>query len=310
MAKYLIIDGNNIGYASQHTNKLHVAGREVQAIFHFIKTIRSLLSTHRDFMPLILWDGKPQWRFDLFPEYKGDRDKDPKQVAEKSKYQEQLPDIKTALSLLGVRQLLVKNLEADDMAGYLSVKATADSHEVVLISGDKDWIQLVNDDCIWHDPKRDEYVTAGTFAARTGFATTDQYVEGKALMGDGSDNIPGVGGIGEKGAQDFMFEYESVRGFLAAAKAGTLPEKLPVAFQRFLDNKPFTYRKKEYPPMMGTFVRNKKLMELRYIKAPDPSQVVRMKCEFDLDLFRQFAEDLQFNSILKTLDVWVAPFKR
>ena len=119
-------------------------------------------------------------------------------------------------------------------------------------------------------PKLDKVVTAGNFAEKTGYATQRQFLEGKALTGDSSDAIPGVGGLGDVGAVDFMAEYGSVKGFLAEAKAGSLPEKLPAALQRFLDNKPFTYRKKEYPPMIGTFVRNMKLMDLMNVEKPDP----------------------------------------
>ena len=310
MAKYLYIDGNNIGHASQRTNKLHVAGREVQAIFHFMKSIRSLLVENKGFIPLVLWDGKAKHRIDLYPEYKGNRGKDPKQKAEADTYREQLPDIQKMLSLLGVRQLVTTNLEADDLAGFLSVKASAEGHQVKLISGDKDWIQLVNENCYWHDPIRDETVTSSNFAEKTGFASPNEFVQGKALQGDSSDNIGGVGGIGEKGAMDFLFEYGSVENFIKMAKKGLLSEKLPTSHQRLLDNKPFFYRKKEYQPMIKTFIRNVKLMELRKVEKPDPKKTKNFPAKLDQFAFEEMASELAFNSILKTVDVWILPFKR
>ena len=310
MAKFMFIDANNIGYASQYTTKLHVAGREVQAIFQFMKTMRSLMAAHRGYTPLIMWDGKAQHRFDLYPEYKGNRNQNPDQIEAKAKYEEQRPEIKRGLTLLGVRQLTVSNLEADDLAGYLSKKTTDDGNEVLLISGDKDWIQLVNDKCVWHDPKLDQTVTSDNFAEKTGFVGPAQYVEGKALMGDSSDNIQGVGGIGEKGAIDFLMEHGSVREFLGKAKRNELDEKIPSSHQRFLDNKPFVYRKKEYQPMAKSFVRNVKLMDLRNVAKPCPDLTESISARLDEEKFKDFAAELAFNSILKTFDVWVTPFRR
>jgi len=309
MSKLLLIDANNIGYASQHGTKLHCHGREVQAIFHFIKTLQSLMKDHRGYTPIILWDGKANHRFEIHPTYKEGRNKTPQQKAEKEKYVECLPDIKKAVALLGVRQMLVSNLEADDLAGYFSMRATANKQEVKLISGDQDWLQLVSDYVVWFDPKLDKIVTAGNFAEKTGYATQRQFLEGKALTGDSSDAIPGVGGLGDVGAVDFMAEYGSVKGFLAEAKAGSLPGKLPVALQRFLDNKPFTYRKKEYPPMIGTFVRNMKLMDLMNVEKPDPELTKIISLPLNQPAFENFCSELAFQSILKNIDVWIAPFK-
>lgn len=311
MSKLMFIDGNNIAFAAQTANKLTVGSRQVQAIFGFIKTLRRLMVENPGYKPLVLWDGRAQRRFDLYPDYKGNRGKDPKMVAHKEAMKEQLPDIQQALTHLGIRQLHSKVDEADDLAAVMTRKAINSGNEVLLISGDKDWVQLVGRTCRWYDPVRDRHCTAANFSEFTGLASVDQFVQVKALAGDTSDNIKGVGGIGEGGALDLMLQFESVDNFFKLAEEEKLPKKLPKAFQRLAyGTESFVYRGKEYPPMRETYARNMRLMDLRDVETPKKEDMTVTRGAFDRTSFVEFCEELNFASILGNLSAWTDPFMR
>ena len=306
MAKALLIDGNAIGFASQMATKLTVGGREVQAIFGFIRTLRDVVEQFRGFEPLVLWDHRAQWRFDLYPDYKGNRERDAKMVEMKEKYKAQKPLIGRALYTLGISQLLVRGAEADDMAGLLTAKITGRGGKVVLCTGDRDWLQLMNENVVWFDPIRGQRVTAKNFSEFTGYATARQFLEGKALTGDASDNIKGVGGIGEKGAPEFLMQWGSVEEFFRRADAGELPPKLPKAWERFARNE---CPPRSDVPMRDAYRRNLKLMDLQSVPKPDPKLVKVTRGRFNPEAFRELCEELAFRSILLKFEQWIQPFQ-
>lgn len=308
MQNILIIDANSIGYASHSATKLHVNGREVQAIFNSLKTIRNLILKHKDYVPYVLWDGHAQFRYDIHPSYKGDRDSTPEKVKERNAYKQQKPDIFKALYHLGVIQMRDAGLEADDLAGILVDRINNSDAKAILVTGDKDWIQLVNKNVTWFDPIRDRQVTHKTFPELTGFATSQQFVEGKALTGDTSDTIPGVGGIGEKGAPEFLMNFQSVYKFFERADAGELDGKQPAAIRRFRDNEAPKDSSKygKMLPMRDAFERNMALMDLR-VNRPFVD-LLKARGKFNKEKFENFCNELSFLSITKNLDVWLRPF--
>lgn len=310
MADLMFVDSNNIGYASQMTTKLTVGTRQVQAVFGYLRSLRKILGENPSAQPLSLWDGKAQWRFDIYPEYKGNRNKDDKMALEKEAYEDQRPEIIRALSLLGVKQITYKTGEADDLAGYFSKRATETGNRVILVSGDKDWVQLVEENVLWTDPIRNRSCNAGSFTEFTGLGTPEQFLQQKALMGDTSDNIKGVGGIGEGTALELLERYESVENFLKMAKAGELPKKLPATHKRLASNEPFIYRGKEYPGMQDSYNRNMKIMDLRNVEKPDPESLIIQRGQFDRNGFAEFCEEFAFASILRDLDNWLLPFEK
>lgn len=299
MPKYLLIDANSIGYACQYGTKLSVGSQETQAVFGFIKVMRELRVTYPDYTPIVLWDGRATWRYDIHPDYKSNRNDDPKKVALKASYESQVPYIKDAIEALGIRQMRVKTHEADDMAGYLvgTLMQKPDT-EIVLISGDGDWIQLVRPGVTWRDMRDDaKIVHIGNLFDKTGYKTPLAYLEGKCLMGDGSDVISGVGGIGEKGAPEFLAEFGSVRNFWNKCDAGE-----------------FTPKKKAHINLYQgegrkLFGRNLKLMQLIKVPKPDPVNVEVRKGQINKERFQEVCEELGFASILKQLDVFVNRFE-
>lgn len=312
MNKVLLIDGNSIGFAAQNGTRLSVGKREVQAIFGFIRTLHSMLIKFPNFTPIVLWDGKADWRYDLFPGYKDREGKDAKIDAMRAAYKEQRPEIARALHLLGVRQARAANMEADDLAATFSKKLAEGGKEVVLVTGDQDWIQLVNDNVSWFEHRKDSqrFVTMEDLLDVTGCMTTDAFVQCKALTGDTSDTIPGVGGIGAKGAPEFIATYGSVEEFFALADSQKLG-KLGKVLQAFADNESPKASTKygEMAPMRDAYYRNMKLVNLSSEEKPKPVNHKIIRGKYDADGFRNFCEDHLFKSIIAKFDGWTTVFR-
>ena len=296
---YLLIDGNSIGYANHHATKLNSGDMETQAIFGFFKTMRELRVTYPNHVPLVLWDGRAQWRYDLVPEYKSNRRDDPKKLAIKEAYEKQGPFIKDGLFTLGVRQLRATTHEADDLAGYF-VKHLLDkgSEDIVLISGDQDWLQLVRPGVTWRDMRSDEkVVTLKNFTDFTGYRTPLAFLEGKCLMGDSSDCISGVGGIGEKGAPEFLAEFGSVREFWSKCDSGEFkPTKKAHINLAFGEGR-------------KTFARNFKAMQLLRVPKPLPEAIESRAGRLTKEGFTEICESLAFVSITRNIDNFLKPFQ-
>jgi len=297
--KYLLIDGNSVGYACHYATKLNAGGMETQAIFGFTKTMRELRVTYPDSVPIVLWDGHADWRFKLNPDYKSNRDNDPKKVAIKEAYQKQGPFIKDIVEALGVRQMRVTTHEADDMAGYMVTELTQKpGNEITLISGDRDWLQLVRPGVTWRDMRDDaKIVTMANFFDKTAYKTPLAFLEGKCLQGDSSDCISGVGGIGEKGAIDLLATFGSVKNFWKACEDGSYKptKKALVSLYEGEGRK--------------LFARNFSMMQLLRVQKPKPEAVELRKGALDVGRFHDLCAELAFGSITKNIDHFTKPFE-
>ena len=334
--KILLIDGNSIGHAAHRSTKLHSGGMETQAVFGFLRTMQKLRLEYRDYVPMVLWDGKAQWRFDLHPPYKSNRDNDAKKKEERESYKKQRPYISKALSALGVRQLTCMSMEADDLAGHFVEKLSAKpDNKIVLISGDQDWLQLVRKNVSWRDMRDDaKVIDAKNFYEKTGCKTPFAFLETKILTGDTSDVISGVGGIGEKGAPEFIAEFGSVREFWRRCDSGEFTPTV-AAHKRLLGTSPFTKEEwiaqqvspaktlseKERQKLdkawadawpgqgRSIYKRNFQLMQLLKVNQPKPEDIVLDKGKFDSDLFAEICGELAFVSLLRKLDEFTQFFK-
>jgi len=299
MSKTVVVDGNSIGYAAHYATKLTAGEIETQAVFGFIKTMRELRQSYPDYKLVVLWDGRAEWRFKTHPEYKSNRDNDPKKVAAKEAYSAQRPYISRALKHLGVRQMTASTHEADDLAGILVWQLSQKpENEIVLISGDQDWIQLVRKNVSWRDLRDDSrIVTIDSLMDKTGFATPYGFLEGKCLQGDTSDCISGVGGIGEKGAPEFIAEFGSVR-----------------EFWRRCDSGEFIPKKKAHIRLCSAegrmiFGRNLRLMQLLKVPVPAKEAVHIDQGSLNVEAFAELCEELAFSSILRNLESFTDEFK-
>lgn len=305
--RHVLFDSHAIGYAAQDGMKLTVNDREVQAIFGSIKSVRRYVK-ELNARPLMLWDGKAKWRYDLFPDYKAKRGKepDPRMQHMRACFRDQREDIKRGLGLLGVPSLFAQDFEADDLAGHLVNHYSNLGHEIFMITGDHDWKQLIRENVTWVNHKDGRMVHAVTFAENTGYLNPVAFVQGKALHGDNSDEIPGVGRIGEKSAPEILAQYGDVKTFIQRIRADVeAKRKVPKAYRDFA----MSEKSPKEPEMtrIEVFKRNIKLMNL--LTGPKPTGVeVLYRDAMDIDGFQEFCREFAFNSILNDFNAFIEPF--
>lgn len=332
----VIIDGNSLCHAAHHSSKLTVGVMQTQAIFGMIKSIRVALNKYSGWNILVLWDGHAQWRYDLYPGYKGDREaKTEEEAAIKSAYKAQSPFVRKALSLLGIRQMMALTHEADDLAGLMSKKLSVAGVKVSLVTGDQDWIQLVNENVDWFDPIRDYYVNLTNFTKFTGYFTPLEFLEGKALVGDTSDCIKGVGGIGKDTAPQFLAEFKSVPNFYSMVDSGKFIPRL-LMHTRLCGDSPFTkdeWKAKFVPTEKDQesekslaralakhmkqwqgqgrllYARNMKLMDLQQVPVPKSEHINITPPDYDEEKFLLLCERLSFISIRRNFEDFIKPFR-
>lgn len=303
---YCIVDGNSIAYASQGTKALSVDGMEVQAIFQTLKTLRALRAEFKNFPNFLwLWDGKAQFRYDLYPEYKGNRKDTPEKRENKEKLALQKPYLEEMLTCLGVTQVVAPKYEADDLAGYFTRIAESKGKKSQLITGDGDWKQLISPLTSWHDPRNNpgKYCDHKSFSDDEGVSSVGKFIQLKALQGDSSDNISGVGGIGEKAATLILNYYGDVRTLVEAYKeyGEFTKENLPSELSRYR-NKLNTFCGSN----LKLFTRNYRLMNLRGTNQDVgmKSNMIITKGKKDMERFEELAKQFRFMSILRDLGSW------
>ena len=212
--RLFLIDGNNQMYRAYHAIQGLTGpdGRSTNAVYGFIAMLRKLIDDQKPDLVAAAFDLKgPTFRHELSADYKAHRRPMPDDLVE------QVSWVHEACAALGVPIVSHAGFEADDVIGTLATQAAAAGVDVVVVTGDKDFFQLVSDRVRVFNP-RDEgtwYDDAGVlekFGARP-----DQVVDVLALMGDASDNIKGVPGIGAKGARELVSDYGSLDWLLEHA---------------------------------------------------------------------------------------------
>lgn len=315
----LIVDGNNIGFAATSYKRTVVGDQETQGINGFLRVLRSMVSSFSGLTPIVLWDGV-SWRKKIFPDYKAKRDaparskSDEMRLALRASWRSQRPHIQKALEHLGVRQMLALNMEADDLAGTLVRRFQPEGKRILLLSGDTDWLQLIGTGVGWLDPVGGRKVTMKTFSAEVGYKrkikgsdpeefewrgvpSPRAWLDVKALMGDTADEIPGVGGIGEKGAIELVIAFGSVTSFLNQANLEKL--SLPKKLADFASD----------PAKIDIFQRNMTLMDLNSSKTPAPYGTRLTNGVFDTAAFGDLCEEFNLTGMLGNTGNWCEPFR-
>jgi len=214
MPRLFLVDGNSQMYRAYHAIRGLTGpdGKSTNAVYGFVNMLRKLIADHRpDYLAASFDLPGRTFRDDLFAEYKANRAPMPPDLAE------QVPLVHDACEALGVPKITAEGFEADDVLGTLALQARAAGFDVAIVTGDKDFFQLVTDGVRIYNP-RDE----GTWFDAEGVVEKfgvrpDQVVDVLSLMGDSVDNIKGVPGIGEKGARDLIREHGSLDALLDAA---------------------------------------------------------------------------------------------
>src|SRR6187397_2379099 len=193
-------------------------GQPTNAVYIFVTMLRKLLNEHQPEYIAASFDlpGRT-FRDDLVSDYKANRAPMPAELAE------QIPMVHAACEAMGVHILTSERYEADDVIGTLTVKAAAAGFDVTIVTGDKDFFQLVRDGVRVFNP-RDEGTWYDAEGVKDKFGVAPEHVvDVLALMGDTIDNIKGVPGIGDKGARELISKYGSLENLIE--HAGDVPQK-------------------------------------------------------------------------------------
>ncbi|MEZ2716772.1 DNA polymerase I [Niallia circulans] len=212
--KLILIDGNSIAYRAFFALPLlnNDKGVHTNAVYGFTMMLMKIIEEEKPTHALVAFDaGKTTFRHKTFSEYKGGRQKTPPELSE------QFPYIRELLKSYGIHHYELENYEADDIIGTLSLQGEKDGFEVVVISGDKDLTQLSSDKTTVYITRKGitdmESYTPDHIQEKYGL-TPDRIIDMKGLMGDSSDNIPGVPGVGEKTAIKLLKEFDSLENLV------------------------------------------------------------------------------------------------
>ncbi|MFD1737129.1 DNA polymerase I [Bacillus salitolerans] len=208
--KVVLIDGNSLAYRAFFALPLlhNEKGIHTNAVYGFTMILMRILEEEKPTHMLVAFDaGKTTFRHKTFTEYKGGRQKTPPELSE------QMPFIRELLDAYNITRYELENYEADDIIGTISKLYEQDDCEIKVITGDKDLLQLVSNKVTVDITRKgitevDSY-TPEYLNEKYGI-TSSQIIDMKGLMGDTSDNIPGVPGVGEKTALKLLKEYGSV----------------------------------------------------------------------------------------------------
>ncbi|HVD92015.1 MAG TPA: DNA polymerase I [Vicinamibacterales bacterium] len=209
-----LIDGSSQMYRAYHAIRGLTGpdGNSTNAVYGFVTMLRKLINDHQPQFIAASFDlAGPTFRDDIVTDYKANRAPMPGDLAQ------QIPLVHAACEAMGVPILTSRRYEADDVIGTLATKAIAQGFEVAIVTGDKDFYQLVHDGLKVYNPKEEgTWFDAAAVKEKFGVAP-EQVVDVLALMGDSIDNIKGVPGIGEKGARDLIATYGDLDNLLAHA---------------------------------------------------------------------------------------------
>ena len=210
--KIVLIDGHSILNRAFYglPDLTNSEGLHTNAVYGFLTILFKILEEETPEYLTVAFDvHAPTFRHKMYDQYKGTR----KPMAEELR--QQVPVMKEVLKAMGIKIIECAGLEADDLIGTLSVRCEKEGMEVSVISGDRDLLQLATDHVRIRIPKTkqgrtevEDYYAADVQARYQ--VTPKEFIDLKALMGDASDNIPGVPGIGEKTATKIITEYHSI----------------------------------------------------------------------------------------------------
>jgi DNA polymerase-1 len=203
-----IVDGSNNVYRSYFAirNLTNSAGLATNAVYGFTTMLRKMLKDHDPDCVAVAFDiGRSETRHEAFADYKKDRRPMPDDLAI------QLPFVNEVLEGFGIPVIGVTDWEADDLIGSLACTARDRGYDVVIATSDKDFFQMVGDGIkLYHTGREVLYDAAGVTEAFG--LPPEKVVDVMAIWGDAIDNIPGVPGIGEKGAKSLIQQFESLEG--------------------------------------------------------------------------------------------------
>ena len=213
--RFVILDGSSLMYRAFYALPplTDSQGEPTNAVFGFSNMLTKLLAELKPDALVIAFDkGRKTFRTERYPEYKGTRDKTPEELLA------QIPLLHEFAAAFGISFIEKERYEADDIIGTLSTKAVAEGHEVMIVTGDKDALQLLRPNLRVMLTKKGisdlKAYDEAAFIEEYGFSPI-RMIDFKGLMGDASDNIPGVPGVGPKTAAKLLIAYGTLENVFA-----------------------------------------------------------------------------------------------
>ncbi len=292
MPTLLLVDGHSQAYRAffgVKTPLMTRSGELTTAVYGFTRKLLSLLREHQPEYVAVAFDKGDTWRHADFPEYKATRDQMPDEL------RSQIDRIEDVLNAFNIPIVTATNYEADDVLGTLARKAAAQGVDVLILTGDRDMFQLVDERVkILYtrggpDPSTDVYGLEEV-QERYGGLTPAQFIDMKALVGDTSDNIPGVSGVGDKTAIKFLQSYgnlDNIYQHVDEIRGPKTQESLREAEEQVR--------------------RNRKLVEIvTDLDVDFDNDTFRLR-GYDADAIRDIFEALEFRSMLRELNLGDVP---
>ena len=234
--KLLLIDGHSVAYRAFYAlpveNFATTTGQHTNAVFGFTSMLINVLRDEQPTHLVVAFDvARESFRTEEYPEYKANRAKSP------DEFKGQVALVKDVLEALNIPYLEKPGYEADDIIASLSTKAEAEGYDVYIVTGDRDAMQLVSDHVTVLYPRKG----VSDLARMTPETVTEKYLvpparypELAALVGESSDNLPGVPGVGPKTAAKWLEQYDGLDNLVARAEQ--VPGKAGESFRAHLDS--------------------------------------------------------------------------
>lgn len=250
MSTLLMIDGNSMAnrafYGVPHLT--NAKGVPTNAVYGFLNTLQAAIERFKPDALFVAFDiSKKVFRHERYADYKGTRTGMPEDLLV------QMPLIKEALSYMNIETFGLEGYEADDIIGTMSAHQTALGGESIILSGDRDLFQLVSEQvtvCFPQSKGQEMEIVTPEYLAEHYGLTPARVIDMKGLMGDKSDNIPGINGVGEKTAKKLLDDYETVENLYAHLddlKGKKLYDKLLAGKENALLSKELATIKRDVP---------------------------------------------------------------
>lgn len=218
-------------YAFINNPRYNSKGLNTSAIFGFLNTLNEILKKEEPTHIAVCFDAPAAtFRKEIYPEYKANRDATPEDI------KKSIPYIKNILKGYKIPILEQVGFEADDLAGSLSKKFSSEKYEIYLMTSDKDYLQLIDENISVYKPKSKKHdvqiITPEIFKEKYGLKNPEQYIEVLALAGDSADNVPGIPGVGEITALKLLNKFGSIEEIY-----NNIDKLSPKQKKKFIENK-------------------------------------------------------------------------
>ena len=287
MEKVLLVDGNNLIFRSYYATAYNgnvmknSKGFPTNALYGFVNMLNKIIEEEHPTYMMVAFDKGKTFRHEKYADYKGGRAATPDEL------KAQFPLSRKLCNAMGITYYEIDNYEADDIIGTFAEKCNNNKdYDALIVSSDKDLLQLITDEVTVKLLKQQGYIMMDKKEFKNTYELDDpkRMVDLKALMGDSSDNIPGVKGIGEKTAINLLKEYGTLDGLYENVDSvkGKVKDKLVEGKQSAYDSYELATIYKEVP--IDTNFENIKYKGINY------------------EEYKSILEDLEFYSLIKKID--------